>query len=199
MTKNRIILYTISFISAIALFLINPANAHACACCGIGGEWLEYTNSLENYDVAQLNELKFSPAAKLVVGAAGLEENKGIADPSETYTLSHSSNNRSWNFHFTDTKGKAGNLSFSLPPQKTEFGTDFYDKPVADVRLYKEVRLTGKLGGNGIFESGINNDSRYKLILQGRGGGCLDSHDFKHWILEISGPQSSYSFYGSFK
>ena len=22
---------------------------------------------------------------------------------------------------------------------------------------------------------------------------------FKHWILEISGPQSSYSFYGSFK
>ena len=199
MTKNRIILYTISFISAIALFLINPANAHACACCGIGGEWLEYTNSLENYDVAQLNELKFSPAAKLVVGAAGLEENKGIADPSETYTLSHSSNNRSWNFHFTDTKGKAGNLSFSLPPQKTEFGTDFYDKPVADERFYKEVRLTGKLGGNGIFESGINNDSRYKLILQGRGGYCLDSHNFKHWILQISGPQSSYSFYGSFK
>jgi hypothetical protein len=199
MTKNRIILYTISFISAIALFLINPANAHACACCGIGGEWLEYTNSLENYDVAQLNELKFSPAAKLVVGAAGLEENKGIADPSETYTLSHSSNNRSWNFHFTDTKGKAGNLSFSLPPQKTEFGTDFYDKPVADSRLYKEVRLTGKLAGNGIFESGINNDSRYKLILQGRGGYCLDSHNFKHWILQISGPQSSYSFYGSFK
>jgi hypothetical protein len=199
MTKNRIILYTISFISAIALFLINPANAHACACCATAGIWLEYTNSLENYDVAQLNELKFSPAAKLVVGAAGLEENKGIADPSETYTLSHSSNNRSWNFHFTDTKGKAGNLSFSLPPQKTEFGTDFYDKPVADERFYKEVRLTGKLAGNGIFESGINNDSRYKLILQGRGGYCLDSHNFKHWILQISGPQSSYSFYGSFK
>ena len=199
MTKNRIILYTISFISAIALFLINPANAQACACCGIGGEWLEYTNSLENYDVAQLNELKFSPAAKLVVGAAGLEENKGIADPSETYTLSHSSNNRSWNFHFTDTKGKAGNLSFSLPPQKTEFGTDFYDKPVADYRLYKEVRLTGKLAGNGIFASGITNDSRYKLILQGRGNGCLNPDDFQHWILQISGPQSSYSFYGSFK
>jgi hypothetical protein len=70
---------------------------------------------------------------------------------------------------------------------------------VADFRLYKEVRLTGKLAGNGIFESGINNDSRYKLILQGRGGYCLDSHDFQHWILEISGPQSSYSFYGSFK
>lgn len=199
MTKNRIILYTISFISAIALFLINPANAHACACCGIGGEWLEYTNSLENYDVAQLNELKFSPAAKLVVGAAGFATIKGLASESETYTLSHSSNNRSWNFHFTDTKGKTGNLSFSLPPQKTEFGTDFYDKPVADNRLYKEVRLTGKLGGNGIFESGINNDSRYKLILQGRGGYCLDSHNFKHWILQISGPQSSYSFYGSFK
>ena len=55
MTKNRIILYTISFISAIGLFLINPANAHACACCGIGGEWLEYTNSLENYDVESLS------------------------------------------------------------------------------------------------------------------------------------------------
>ena len=199
MTKNRIILYTISFISAIALFLINPTNAHACGCCAIGGEWLEYTNSLENYDVAQLNELKFSPAAKLVVGAAGLEENKGIADPSETYTLSHSKNNRSWNFHFTDTKGKTGNLSFSLPPQKTEFGTDFYDKPTADSRLYKEVRLTGKLAGNGIFASGITNDSRYKLILQGRGNGCLNPDDFQHWILQISGPQSSYSFYGSFK
>jgi len=199
MTKNRIILYTISFISAIALFLINPANAHACACCATAGEWLEYTNSLENYDVEQLNELKFSPAAKLVVGAAGFATIKGLASESETYTLSHSKNNRSWNFRFTDTKGKTGNLSFSLPPQKTEFGTDFYDKPVADNRLYKEVRLTGKLAGNGIFESGINNDSRYKLILQGRGNYCLDSDDFKHWILEISGPQSSYSFYGSFK
>ncbi|CAH2575640.1 hypothetical protein PRNO82_04888 (plasmid) [Planktothrix rubescens] len=199
MTKNRIILYTISFISAIALFLINPTNAHACGCCATAGTWLEYTNSLENYDVAQLNELKFSPAAKLVVGAAGLEENKGIADPSETYTLSHSKNNRSWNFHFTDTKGKTGNLSFSLPPQKTEFGTDFYDKPTADSRLYKEVRLTGKLAGNGIFASGITNDSRYKLILQGRGNGCLNPDDFQHWILQISGPQSSYSFYGSFK
>ena len=199
MTKNRIILYTISFISAIALFLINPANAHACACCATAGIWSEYTNSLENYDVEELNELKFSPAAKLVVGAAGFATIKGLASESETYTLSHSSNNRSWNFRFTDTKGKTGNLSFSLPPQKTEFGTDFYDKPVADNRLYKEVRLTGKLAGNGIFESGINNDSRYKLILQGRGNYCLDSDDFKHWILEISGLQSSYSFYGSFK
>ena len=199
MTKNRIILYTISFISAIALFLINPANAHACACCATAGIWSEYTNSLENYDVESLNKLQYSPTAKLVVGAAGFATIKGLASESETYTLSHSSNNRSWNFHFTDTKGKAGNLSFSLPPQKTEFGTDFYDKPVADNRLYKEVRLTGKLAGNGIFESGINNDSRYKLILQGRGNYCLDSDDFKHWILEISGPQSSYSFYGSFK
>ena len=199
MTKNRIILYTISFISAIALFLINPANAHACACCATAGIWSEYTDSLENYDVEQLNQLQYSPAAKLVVGAAGFATIKGLASESETYTLSHSKNNRSWNFSFTDTKGKTGNLSFSLPPQKTEFGTDFYDKPVADSRLYKEVRLTGKLAGNGIFESGINNDSRYKLILQGRGGYCLDSHDFKHWILEISGPQSSYSFYGSFK
>ena len=199
MTKNRIILYTISFISAIALFLINPANAHACACCATAGIWLEYTNSLENYDVESLNKLQYSPTAKLVVGAAGFATIKGLASESETYTLSHSKNNRSWNFHFTDTKGKAGNLSFSLPPQKTEFGTDFYDKPVADSRLYKEVRLTGKLAGNGIFASGINNDSRYKLILQGRGNHCLNSDDFKHWILEISGPQSSYSFYGSFK
>ncbi|CAD5985349.1 hypothetical protein [Planktothrix agardhii] len=199
MTKNRIILYTISFISAIALFLINPANAHACACCATAGIWSEYTDSLENYDVEQLNQLQYSPTAKLVVGAAGFATIKGLASESETYTLSHSKNNRSWNFHFTDTKGKAGNLSFSLPPQKTEFGTDFYDKPVADNRLYKEVRLTGKLAGNGIFESGINNDSRYKLILQGRGNHCLSSDDFKHWILEISGPQSSYSFYGSFK
>jgi hypothetical protein len=199
MTKNRIILYTISFISAIALFLINPANAHACACCATAGTWSEYTDSLENYDVEQLNQLQYSPTAKLVVGAAGFATIKGLASESETYTLSHSKNNRSWNFHFTDTKGKAGNLSFSLPPQKTEFGTDFYDKPVADSRLYKEVRLTGKLAGNGIFASGINNDSRYKLILQGRGNHCLSSDDFKHWILEISGPQSSYSFYGSFK
>ena len=199
MTKNRIILYTISFISAIALFLINPANAHACACCATAGIWSEYTDSLENYDVEQLNKLQYSPTAKLVVGAAGFATIKGLASESETYTLSHSKNNRSWNFRLTDTKGKAGNLSFSLPPQKTEFGTDFYDKPVADYRLYKEVRLTGKLAGNGIFESGINNDSRYKLILQGRGNHCLSSDDFKHWILEISGPQSSYSFYGSFK
>ena len=200
MTKNRIILYTISFISAIALFLINPANAHACSgCCGIAGEWSENTDSLKDYDVESLNQLKFSPTANLFMNLAGFDNIKGLDSESDTYTISHSSNNRSWNFRFTDTKGKTGNLSFSLPPQKTEFGTDFYDKPTADSRLYKEVRLTGKLAGNGIFASGINNDSRYKLILQGRGNGCLNPDDFQHWILQISGPQSSYSFYGSFK
>lgn len=199
MTNNRIILYTISFISAVALFWLTPSNAHACACCGIAGEWSENTDSLNDEQVAELNQLKFSPTANLFMNLAGFDNIKGLASQSQTYTLSHSSNKHSWNFHFTDTKGKTGNLSFRLPPQKTEFATDFYDKPLPDSRLYKEIRITGKLAGNGIFASGITNDSRYKLILQGRGNACLDSSHFQHWILQITGPQSNYSFYGSFR
>ncbi len=204
---RNIIIFGIAVFSAIrvaiplgiTIFVTWPTKAYACACCGYAGEWFERTEKLESLQVEELNQLKFSPSAKLYLTAAGFDIIKGISSNSETYTLFHSKNKRSWNFRFVDEQGKTGNLSFTLPEKFIAFGTDFYDKPYPDFRLYKELRIEGKVAGNGIFSSGINSDSRFRLILQGRGSYCLDRADFKHWNLKVFGSRGSYSFYGSFK
>ncbi len=73
----------------------------------------------------------------------------------------------------------------------------YCDQPSPDTRLYKELRLKGKVVGDGIFASGMTEDTQFQLILQGRGGRALG--DFQHWNLIISGAKADYSFYGHFE
>ena len=115
----------------------------------------------------------------------------------DPYTLSQSTNKISWNLRLTSSNGKLGNLSFTLPTEGIYFGADLYDKRVPDSRLYKELRLQEKVTGDGIFESGMTDDTQFKLILQGRGGHCLDFR-FQYWHLKISGAKADYLLYGDF-
>jgi hypothetical protein len=157
---------------------------------------------LASSEVDNLNALKFEPVANLYSGAAGVDPEliKGIeaeALVDGSYTLSQSTNARNWNLQLTSSTGKSGNLSFTLPSQGIYFGADLYDKPVPDARLYKELRLKGKVVGDGIFASGMTDDTQFKLIVRGRGNSVLG--DFQHWNLIISGAKADYLFYGHFE
>ncbi|MFM6189253.1 MAG: hypothetical protein ACKPEN_04025 [Planktothrix sp.] len=196
---RNFIIFGLTILTAFAIFVMSPTKAYACACCGYAGEWYQRTENLDSSQVETLNQLKFSPSANLYLTAAGFDIIKGISSNSETYTLSHSKNKRSWNFRLVDGSGKTGNLSLTLPEKMIAFGTDFYDQPTPNSRLYKELRMEGKVAGNGIFAAGMGSDSRFRLILQGRGNYCLNRTDFKHWNLQILGSGSSFSFYGFFE
>lgn len=182
---------------ALAICLGLPAKAYACACCASAGQWYEMTRNIDGFEQEQIDGVKFANTAKVYLTAAGFETIKGLESDTDTYTLSLSKNKRIWNLKLTDKKGKTGNLSLTLPTKAVFFATDLYDRPTPDSRLYKEVRLEGGITGNGIFAKGIARNTKYRLILQGRGNICLNTGDFKNWRLQVSGPQASYSLYGS--
>lgn len=177
------------------LFFANPQAALACACCADAGDWFERSHTLQDFDLEILNDLVFEDA-NLHRTAAGFEIVEGIESPQLTYRLSKSSNGRSWNLRFIGDDGEtAGNLSFFLPEEVIEFGTDLFNAPLPDTRLYREVRIEGKIAGNGIF-SGLSNETQFKLILRGNGGVCPLAMEFENWFLDVSGPGVSFSFYG---
>ena len=39
----------------------------------------------------------------------------------------------------------------------------------------------------GFFKAGIDENTEFSLILQGRGNVCNNAEDFTHWRLEVSG------------
>lgn len=180
---------------AILAFLLRPQPADACACCYRSqGSWYEYTKTLNSSELDQLNKLKFAPVAY------STRSDDADGHITESYTFSQSINERSWNLRLTSSKGESGNFSFRLPTQGIDFGADLFDQPNPDTRLYKELRLKGKVVGDGIFASGMTDDTQFQFILRGRGGNCFG--DFQHWNLEISGAKADYadhSFYGHFE
>jgi len=180
----------------LSLFFAHLPAAWACACCANAGTWYERSEPLDDFRLDVLNDIVFVGDANLYLTAAGLETVEGIDSPQTAYELSKSSNGRNWNLRFIGKNGEtAGNLSFSLPQEMTDFGADLFDAQFADNRLYKEIRFRGNVVGNGIF-SDISNGTQFKLILKGRGNACLSSSEFQHWILQVSGPGVSFSFYG---
>ncbi|BAZ11200.1 hypothetical protein NIES4071_30260 [Calothrix sp. NIES-4071] len=102
---------------------------------------------------------------------------------------------------FKDEKGKTGTLSLTIPANLVSFKTDLYENRGSSnqVILYKELRLEGKVAGNGIFAKGITPDTKFRLVLQGRGGNCMSAEDFKTWNLQVFGSRANFSFYSSFK
>lgn len=187
---------------ALATLLLWPSEAIACACCAETGTWFEITEKIDSSTLPEIKRLKFEPVANLYVTAQGLEGIKGIASPSKSYTLSHSQNQRSWNLAFKNDQGKTGNLSFPIPTTAESFGTDLLDGSQGGgggPLLYKELRMEGRVAGNGIFAKGITSDTKYRLILQGRGNNCLNVDNFKSWKLQVLGSRASYLFYGFFK
>ncbi|MBW4510506.1 MAG: hypothetical protein KME64_28920 [Scytonematopsis contorta HA4267-MV1] len=177
-----------------------PSSVYACACCTNAGEWSQFSQGIDDFEFKEINRLKFSPSAKMLQTARG--ENIGVSSNSVNYTLSLNKKQRVWNFLFKDEKGKTGTLSLTIPKSGVSFRTDLYDNKQGGgggPLLYKELRLEGKVTGNGIFSQGITPDAKFRLVLQGRGGSCMSAEDFKTWNLQVFGSRANFAFYSSFK
>ncbi len=177
------------------MLLSLPKEVYACACCANAGQWSQTSQRISDYEFQEINSLRFSPNAKLYQTAG--ENNTGISSNSVNYTLSVNKQQRVWNFLFKDEKGKTGTLSFTIPKQATSFTTDLYTQKNIEPELYKEFRLEGKVVGNGIFSKAITPDTKFRLVLQGRGNNCLTAGDFKSWNLQVFGSKANFAFYSS--
>ncbi len=197
--KTRLV--SVLFALTMMTLLLLPSRALACACCVEPGEWYESSASVDASELAELGLLKFSPAATTYMTVQGEEGITGITPVSENYTLAVTQTRRRWTFAFRDDNRASGTLTFTVPPTAESFGADLHDPSITDAgpKLYKEWRFAGRVsGGTGIFKAGITPNTKFRLILQGRGNNCRSAADFRNWILQINGPRAAYAFYGTF-
>jgi hypothetical protein len=196
---KSIVLGTLVGTTAVVTVLALPQAGFACACCADAGAWSQTSQPISSVEFNELNRLQFAPTAKRYLTAG--EDNTGIDPNSIEYTLTLTKKQRKWIFLFKDERGKTGTISLTIPVQGTAFKTDLYDRTPGSnsTLLYKELRLEGKVTGDRIFAKSITPDTKFRLILQGRGNNCTSAEDFKTWNLQIFGTRSNYSFYSSFK
>ncbi len=194
--RSLFLLLLTLFVSLPALL---PEKTRACACCANWGDWFERKDRLLKHELDIINDLKFSKAKIFFseVEAKGLT----ISDTDETTNVSLTRVRGIWKMAFKTNSGRQGTLTFTLPPTATRFGIDPRDGrpgggggPV----LYKEVRFEGPVSGTGIFAKGMKPDTKYRLVLQGRGNMCMAAQDFKTWVLQIYGKSADFSFFGDF-
>jgi hypothetical protein len=175
-----------------------PTVSYACACCSQAGEWSQISQPLEGYSLEVLNGLQFATTADLYQSPAGTG---AIASESANYQLGVRKTQRKWQLTFTDAQGKTGVLSIALPKKATFFSADIHDSASGaggGPLLYKEIRLEGKVTGTGIFAKGLKPNSKYRLIVQGRGNGCQITENYRDWNLQISTGREFYSLHGKF-
>ena len=186
---------------ALGAVLLLPASAYACACCAESGHWSSATTRLGAHERAELDRVRFSPAATTYVTAAGLEGVKGVTSPAPRYNLVLAKSGRRWKLRLSSAAGRRGTLSFALPASAHAFAADLRNGGTASgggPLLYKELRLAGAVAGTGDFLPRIRT-ARYRLILQGRGNACLSARDFTHWTLQVSGGGARFSLFGSLR
>ena len=197
--------YGVIALMLLSLLFFAPARAGsaACACCAEPGTWYERTDRISDHELTELGRLRFDAVANTYLTEAGEDLIKGISLPSDTYSLTISKRQRGrWELSFRDQRNRRGTLTLIVPGTVVAFGADLHDSETAGGNgplLYKELRLTGAVTGTGIFKDGMTAQTKFRLILQGRGNNCLDAEDFKNWTLQVFGPRASYSFYGSLK
>lgn len=183
--------------AALACMLLLPGRALACACCSNTGDYYISFSKPGAHELGLMGGMRFGGTAHLYQTEAEGGA-KGIADASETYTLNGSLVGGVWKLTFRDGS-KSGTLSLPLPPKVLSFKADIRDgqtSPGGGPLLYKEWRFEGQASGTGLFRAGTTAPAKYFLVLQGRGNGCDNSEDFKHWRLQITGRNAEYAFYG---
>ena len=186
-------------LAALAVLLWLPARAWACACFSNEGDYYVSSGRPSEYELSIVRQIRFGQTARLYTTEADLEETaRGLAQPAEKYALGGSLVGGVWKLTFREGN-QAGTLSLPLPARMTSYTADIHDgqtSPGGGPLLYKEWRFEGQVSGTGIFRAGIVGPTKYLLVLQGRGNGCQEAGDFKHWRLQISGRKAVYAFYG---
>ncbi len=196
MRVRRLSLFSLALVTGLLLL---PARAWACACCSHEGTYYVNSGRPSEYELSIVRQIRFGQTAHLYQTEADLEEMaKGLASPAGSYALGGSLVGNTWRLAFREGN-KTGTLSLPLPARMTSYTADIHDGQTSaggGPLLYKEWRFEGRVSGTGFFRAGMVGPTKYLLVLQGRGNGCQDAGDFKHWRLQISGSKAEYAFYG---
>lgn len=199
--KLRILL-TVCFLS---IFFLFPRSALACACCTESGQYRLSDRELNELEFDLLQKVKFLSAdlfaSPEVVGIFfdKDEESEGMYDD---FVINGLFARKNWDFKLKNPRGEVGALNLSIPATMTDFAVDTHDEsikvtPFTGPVLYKEWRFKGKVkSGTGFFQKGIDSETDYSLVLQGRGHSCTNPEDFTHWRLEVTGANAEYAFWG---
>jgi hypothetical protein len=198
MNRARITVFSLTIVSLITLHTVlgktskaPPANAMMCACCADDGEWYQRAERLTADMRKEVNRVRFSDATN---GLSGMED-APFSDGKFELTRA---NNMQWQLKYAGAPGKSGTLSLPIPLRLVNFGADVHDGQQGGgggPLLYKEWRFDGSANGTGVFKTWRN--SKFRLVLQGRGNHCTQAEDFKHWNLSVNHGASSLSVYGS--
>ena len=196
MKGRRRALFTLA---ALAVVLLSAGRSWACACCSNEGAYYVSSGRPSEYELSIVRQIRFGRTARLYSTEAGYEESaRGLAHPVESYALGGSLVGNVWKLTFREGN-QTGTLSLPLPLRMTTYTADIRDGQTSaggGPLLYKEWRFEGRVSGTGFFRAGLVGPTKYLLVLQGRGNGCQDALDFKHWRLQINGRKAEYAFYG---
>jgi hypothetical protein len=166
------------------------ARAMMCACCAEDGEWYQRAERITTDMRKEINRVKFTEANN---GMSGMEDAPFSDGKFELTRI----NSRSWKVKYV-AGGKSGTLSLTVPIRLMNFGVDVHDGQMGGgggPLLYKEWRFEGSATGTGVFKGWAN--SKFLLVLQGRGNHCTQAEDFKHWNLMVHHGAKSLGLYGS--
>lgn len=200
--RDRAKSYSAILLVLMLLLLLPVKSAYACACCSSPGEWMQRTQSVDDYYFAELDRVMFGPEANTYMTEAGEDTVKGISPVADKYRLSLTKNGRRWTLTFKDEKGNTGTLSFVIPAKMVSFVVDRQDGEESaggGPLLYHEWRLAGPVTGTGIFRKGATAGTKFHLVLQGTGNSCVDAATLTSWNLQVTGPRADFAFYGAFK
>lgn len=196
------------FFGLLMIIALSTESVHACACCSEPGTRVTYIQKTDQFIRDLVKQFEVAEKADIYMTEAGFDMIKGLnqirkEDESTTgmidFFSSGSFTGRSWNITLRSPKGLGATYTMSMPLKYTEFKVDIHDeenRPNGPL-LYKEIRFEGPLtSATGFAKAGVIRGTRFELVFSGRGLGCNEVTDFKHWRLEVTGPRADYAFYG---
>lgn len=191
-------LFSLVFLTFIAVGVFFPTDVFACACCAEPGAYSISTKKPEKLELDELKRICFADANLFTT--AGEDNILGISPIGESYSLNGLLQRNVWKLTFKDNAGKTGTLNLTSPTSMVSYMADIHDGRQGGAGgplLYKEWRFKAKVQtGTGIFQKGIAPATEYFLVLQGRGNNCTQAGDFTNWRLEITGKKANYALYG---
>lgn len=185
----------------LVVFLLFPPSSFACACCTESGQYYLGEQDLDEYRIGILREVQFLTADLFAREPYGISFDR-LGEDNIEFSASGSLEQKTWRIDLVSLNGSAGSLTLSMPSGLTEYMADTHDESIKDMPhmgpiLYKELRFKSKVEkGTGFLQEGIDNDTGYFLVLQGRGNSCMNAEDYTHWRLEVSGENADYAFWG---
>ena len=199
-SRNKVTVW----LSVCSLFLLS-SSAFACACCVERGYYSLTTSRPDTQYLSILEDMKFAGPAEFYMTVAGFDGTKGLgvlekdeaAGKSIALDVVESFAGKVWTFNVKTESGRSGSLTLPMPATMRQLKVDIDRVDTGlGASLYKELSVNGRVRrATGIFATG-NRNTRYMLLLQGRGNGCDSSSDYTDWRLELEGPRAQYAFFG---